>query len=53
MKKFKDFQEDMTTTAVAGAGADSTTVPVYLKKKKKKKPIVVDRFKEMRQRWSK
>jgi len=59
MKKFKQFEEEMTgTTAVAGAGDDSETVPVYLgKKKKKKKPDVVKRFvdtrKEMRKRWSK
>lgn len=59
MKKFKQFEEEMTaTTAVAGAGDDSETVPVHLgKKKKKKKPDVVKRFvdtrKEMRKRWSK
>jgi len=53
MKKFRDFEEDITTSAVAGAGDDSTTVPVHLKKKKKKKPEVLSRFKEMRKRWSK
>lgn len=54
MKKFKQFEEEMTaTTAVAGAGDDSETVPVHLKKKKKKKPEVINRFKEMRKRWSK
>lgn len=55
MKRFKEFEEDMTTSAVAGAGDDSETVPVHLKKKKKKKdePKLLSRFEQMRKRWSK
>ena len=57
MKSFKEFEEDMTTSAVAGAGSDSETVPVHwhIKKKKKKKdePKLLSRFEQMRKRWSK
>ena len=57
MKSFKEFEEDMTTSAVTGAGSDSETVPVHwhIKKKKKKKdePKLLSRFEQMRKRWSK
>ena len=46
-KGFKDFYEEMTSTAsVAGAGDNpEKIVPVYLKKKKKEKPNVIKRGK--------
>lgn len=56
MKRFKDFEEEMTSTAsVAGAGDNpEKIVPVHLKKKKKKKPEVIDRLDElsMRKKWA-
>ena len=46
-KGFKDFYEEMTSTAsVAGAGDNpEKIVPVHLKKKKKEKPNVIKRGK--------